>query len=471
MLINDLLENTGAHSSTSPPCDKHNDELVEDYCETCDEPICQACLVIDHRDHAHKSIKDVYPRKKREIGKLMNEAKSNISALRAEVFSIEGEENRVRDNEETVSKDIDAFVDDMINKHTTVMERERQRLKQEVHAATTLQLGKLQDQKESLVMYLSSVEFAKQSLDCTDKFKFLRSRKEVTSKLTELRSLADAFHPCERVLYKLDQKPLEEAKMQGTGKIKVHSEYCLSMLGGEPGIVYTGRALQWCEFILTVNSDVASSPRNVLDDFRVTLLPPNEERPVTLTLEDRGNGSRGFGWRPMYSGEYKISIFNEKLFGGEAHCSPVVWKVQPALCVKSWSSWFAALFSCNYTYLSNSVFEDGQHSWRIIVLSPATPQDTSHKYIQIGVMHPFKEAAWYWQNGEHISPGNCVESSIKSLRYGDVFGCFLDLCKRQLVMYNERTKESDIWRDIDAPVRPYLSPDDFLFSQHFAVRS
>ena len=239
---------------------------MELYYETCDEPICEACLVIDHRYHEHTSIKDVYPRKKREIGKLMNEAKSNISALRAEVFSIEGEESRVRSNEEAVSKDIDAFVDAMINKHTAVMERERQRLKEEVHATTTRQLGKLYNQKESLVMSLSSVEFAKQSLDCTDKIEFLRSRKEVTSKLTALRSLTATFHRCEKVLYRLDQKPLEEVKMQGTGKITVHmhSEYCLSMLGGEPGTVYTGRALQWCEFTLTVNTDVASYPQNVV---------------------------------------------------------------------------------------------------------------------------------------------------------------------------------------------------------------
>ena len=424
--------------------------------------------MIDHRDHEHTSIKDVYPRKKREIGKLMNEAKSNLSALRAEVFSIEGEENRVRSNEEAVSKDIDAFVDAMINKHTAVMERERERLKEEVHAATTRQLGKLYNQKESLVMSLSSVEFAKHLLDRTDKIEFLRSRKEVTSKLTALRSFTATFHPCEKVLYRLDRKPLGEVKMQGTGKIMVHSEYCLSMLGGEPGIVYTGRAFQWCEFILTFNRDVASYARNVLDDFRVTLLPPNEVTPVTLTLEDKGYGLRGFGYRPTNSGEYKISIFNEKLLGGEAHCSPIVWKVQPSLCLKSWTTWFD-LFPRNYTYLSDCVFEDGQHSWRIKMLPPSEPQDIPPRYLQIGVAHPFNDAAWYWQNGQHISPGNCVPSSIASPRCGDVFVCFLDLWKRQLVIYNERTKKSDIWRDIDAPVRPYLSPDFFLLFQNFQV--
>lgn len=85
-------------------------------------------------------------------------------------------------------------------------------MKQEVHAVTMLQVRKLLNQKESPVMSLSSVEFAKQSLDFTDEIEFLRSRKEITSKLVALRSPAEAFHPCEKVLYKLDKKPFEKKK-------------------------------------------------------------------------------------------------------------------------------------------------------------------------------------------------------------------------------------------------------------------
>ena len=115
------------------------------------------------------------------------------------------------------------------------------------------------------------------------------------------------------------------------------------------------------------------------------------------------------------------------------------------------------------------MFEDGQHSWRIRLFPPREIRHTLPGYLQIGVMHPFNDAAWYWQNGQHISPGNCVPSSIAPARICDVFVCFLDLWKRQLVIYNERTKKSDIWRDIDAPVRPYLSPDAFHWCQHFQV--
>lgn len=288
LLINNLLQLSGKQSNARPSCDKHYDELVELYCERCDKPICQACLVIDHRDHPYSFIKDVFPDKKREMVKLMNEAKSKMSALRAEVLALEGEGNKLRKNDVAVSREIDTFIDATIEKHTAIMERERQRLKQEVHAKTAQQLCKLQEQKESLVESLSSMEFVNNSVDSTKKIEFLRSKKEIESKLAGLKSFAQEFHPCEKVLYKLDKKPFEEEQMQGVANIDTQTEYCLSMTGGEPGVIYTGRVWQWCEFTLTVNSDVATHHRNTLNDFRVTVLAPNEEIPFRRCVEDKG---------------------------------------------------------------------------------------------------------------------------------------------------------------------------------------
>ena len=470
-LINDLLNhtaNTGARSITSPPCEKHHEELVELYCEICDEPICHACLVIDHRYHTFSSIKEAFPRKKSEIAKLMNEAKREMSALRAEVVSVEDKENKVRTNAGGVNEEIDDFIDTLINEYTAILERERQRLKQEVYEKTSLQLSKLQDQKETLAISVSSVEFAKQSLACTNRVEFLRSKNEITGKLTELRSLTEQFHPCERVVYKLVKKPLEEEKFQGVGELKAHGQCCLSMPGGEPGVVYTGRAWQWCEFRITINGGEAYR-RNLLKDFKITIQEPNEGTYVSIPLEDKPSSSRGFTYRPTRSGDYKIFLFNEQLFGGEAHCSPVVWKVLPAFSLKS--TWVGGIDLSHPGYLSNCVFEDGQHSWRVRMLRPSAsePPNYSHEYFQIGVKHPFRDEAWYWQNKQHISPGNSVPSSIKSLQRDDVFVCFLDVCKRQLIVYNERSKESDVWRDIQVPVTPYLSPDGFLSSGNFEV--
>jgi hypothetical protein len=126
------------------------------------------------------------------------------------------------------------------------------------------------------------------------------------------------------------------------------------------------------------------------------------------------------------------------------------------------------VFFRDYTYLSDCAFENGQHSWRINLLR--TDQQQDYAYQRIGVTHPFRQAFWYWRNGQHIASGHeSVPSPMKSVRHGDVFVVFLNINKRKMIIYNERTKESDIWRDIEAPVTPYLYSDAFLFLPDFNV--
>lgn len=84
-------------------CDKYNDELMEFYCEVCDEFICYVCLVIDYCDYLYIFIKDVFFGKKREIVKLMKDVKLKVFVFRVEVFFIEVEENKVRENDVVVS--------------------------------------------------------------------------------------------------------------------------------------------------------------------------------------------------------------------------------------------------------------------------------------------------------------------------------------------------------------------------------
>lgn len=87
-----------AQSNASPRCEKHKQDILELYCQVCEQPICQACTEIDHRGHSFKFIKDVYGFEKRKIVNLVNEARPKISALKAEVASVELEEKKVQDN-------------------------------------------------------------------------------------------------------------------------------------------------------------------------------------------------------------------------------------------------------------------------------------------------------------------------------------------------------------------------------------
>ena len=122
----------------------------------------------------------------------------------------------------------------------------------------------------------------------------------------------------------------------------------------------------------------------------------------------------------------------------------------------------------DYTYLSDCVFEEGQHSWRVKLLREN--HQVNYSYQGIGVTHPFRKKFWSWWNGQHLASGHeSFPSPVRSVQHGDVFAVFLDFQKRLMIIYNERTKESDIWRDIEAPVTPHLYPDIFINGPDFHV--
>ena len=459
-----------AQSSASHRCEKHKQDILELYCQECEQPICQACTEIDHRGHSFKFIEDVYGSEKRKIVKLVNEARPKISALKAEMASLKLEEKKVQDNALVVAREIDTFIDALINEHSALLEQRRQRLKNDLSEMTLIQMKKLQELKEQLLLSLNSAEATKKILDVrTNKVEFLRKKNEVKNEITELRKVAEQFTPCEKVVYKLEKTPTFDLEKLGqTGSISSHGECSLSMRGGEPGVLYTGRALQWCDFIITRNSVRSHGLRNVFDNFKVSILAPEVETPFPISLESNTDGTHSFRCRPQYSGTYKIRVFSEKISGGEIYGSPFSWDVQPALYLRSWCCWFQNFGFRDYTYLRDCVFESGQHSWRIKLL-----RENPHRvgsYQVIGVAHPFRQRYWCWLNGYHQTPDHdSVPSPMVSVQHGDVFAVFLNIEKRQMIIFNERTKESDIWRDIEVPVTPYLYPDIFLHGPYFDV--
>ena len=464
--------NTDAQSSASPRCEKHKHDISELYCQVCEEPTCQACTEIDHRGHSYKFIKDVYGCEKRKIVNLVNEARPKISALKAEVASMELEEKKVQDNALVVAREIDSFVDSLINEHSALLEQERQRLKHDLSEMTLIQMKKLHEQKEQLLLSLNSVETTKTILDIrTNKVEFLRKKNDLKNEITELQKMAEQFTPCEKVVYQLEKKPTFDVEKLGeSGSIASLGECSLSMRGGEPGVLYTGRALQWSEFIIARNRVQSCRSRNVFDNFKVSIFAPNAETPLPFSLENNADGTHSFHCIPQYSGTYKIRVFSEKISGGEIYGSPFSWDVQPALYLKSLWYWFKSFFFWDYTYLRDCVFESGQHSWRVKLLRSDPRRD--YTYQIIGVSHPFRNRCWCWLNGRHRTPDHdSVPSPVVSVQHGDVLAVFLNIEKRQMIIYNERTKESDIWRDIEAPVTPYLYPDMFLDDQLFKVFS
>ncbi|KAG7199886.1 hypothetical protein KM043_014332 [Ampulex compressa] len=62
-------------------CEFHPAENMKFYCYTCEEPICNECLLIEHKapEHQYERLADAEPRQKEELLNLMSESKARIT--------------------------------------------------------------------------------------------------------------------------------------------------------------------------------------------------------------------------------------------------------------------------------------------------------------------------------------------------------------------------------------------------------
>ncbi|OXU28089.1 hypothetical protein TSAR_013888 [Trichomalopsis sarcophagae] len=61
-------------------CDSHPMENIKFYCYTCQVPICNECLLVEHKapEHQYERLKDAEPRHREELVNLVNESKARI---------------------------------------------------------------------------------------------------------------------------------------------------------------------------------------------------------------------------------------------------------------------------------------------------------------------------------------------------------------------------------------------------------
>lgn len=203
-LIKQLLEvNNDAQLDAQVNCEKHAEEPVDLYC-SCDKPICRACTVIDHRSHLNQPLSAVFSREKKKIGKLLEEAKPQMSALKAEITSIEGIEEALPQNFLEVKKQVDSFIDSKISQ----LDSARERLKEEVNEMSTALVNDLKEKREALLLSVSKVENVKESFtSCSHsgekKVEFLRKRGQFEEHLRDLSSISHDIRPCKKVSLQL----------------------------------------------------------------------------------------------------------------------------------------------------------------------------------------------------------------------------------------------------------------------------
>ena len=455
-------------SEARPKCERHQEKAIKLFCETCDQPICRDCTVKDHRDHDYEIIKNVFPAKKEFIMEFVRKAEAKIPALTSAIESVEERERQVQENLKVVREEIDGF----INKHIASLEQKRKGLMEELEELSLTPRTRLREQRqalsESLDRVQTSVRLANKDVD-RDEAEVLLNKYKIIHQMIDVCEVNTPLVPPDAIFYKLEGRPLFDDEAVGNmAKISESGEFVLSMLGGEPGVIYTTRAEQKCNFQITPrNSNETANDREDVVEVHINCACSGQVE--SSSVESHLDGTYTFDYCPRVKGVYHVGIY----INGKRSCgSPVTWKVEPPFKISSRFSGLAskalknsaigrAMFAeREHTDPSECLFEGGQHSWKARC---QLVESTNAKH-QIGAIHSGGSHESYWEEGRLLSKAlngdnySRVASSVRSLEENDVLVCYLNIEKNQLILYNERTKESDTLLNVKAPVFPLIRP-------------
>ena len=180
-------------------CSNHN-KPSEIFCQSCEELICQDCIVRIHKDHDCDLVSDCYPRHCQKLERSLKSVRDKVTAVTDVLPLFADRENEIKEQGKNIKKEIHVMVEEMID---TLRQSERQ-LTREVDIVTDSKLQVLSEQKRSSETRLSQLkdclEFVEQSLEICSSQEVVTSTKQMMERMSHMTEqvIIEEFNPREK---------------------------------------------------------------------------------------------------------------------------------------------------------------------------------------------------------------------------------------------------------------------------------
>ena len=280
--------------------------------------------MIDHRDHMHELLKDIYPAEKEKVEKIVEKSRAKILALENSLETLNLTESRIQSNGTNAASKIDTFIDQQIE----ILQEKRQRLKDELQELSVAQKEQHEAHQKLFSFYLGrmkqSVEFAEQALSTGNEVEVLAAKNQ----LNQLNSATAELQPHNMVSYDLEiDSPLDKKMVSKTAKIReCDEEYDIEMQNnwssGRHFVSYFYEEKRQFEIRRKTNETLFDFLP--VDKMQVKIKRQGSNH-VDLPPIDKLNedGSFTFGYCPPQDGDYQIEVF----VNGRLNGSPFEWEV------------------------------------------------------------------------------------------------------------------------------------------------
>ncbi len=172
-------------------CQKHADNALKIYCETCNELICSDCTIRLHRGHTYDLISDTFSKHKQEIVNQLKPVKCHLATVDQALQNFDARSKAIQDQRAAIQTDIHRQIDQL---HRTLEQRRTELIAQldQFSQQKLKTLAAQRDQIETLHTRLAScLKYVEGSLKTGTQGEILKMKAPV---LEQIQQIVTDFH-------------------------------------------------------------------------------------------------------------------------------------------------------------------------------------------------------------------------------------------------------------------------------------
>ena len=313
------------------PKEDHNKEELKYFCKTCEMPVCQICVTLDHGGHNMKLIKEEAEIQKSEMRSLLEKQRRNLQAKMKTVNQLDVEFAKLMQQAEDVKRDVQRLVDNLV----AVIEAKKQNILSSLEKETSRSLDLVTERKTEIQRQITAIE---SSLENADKLLTQSSNAEIVQFKKSLDAIFEGVAQTEPIecytkslpagfVFDGNPKLLETVKTDDFGTLQILHLAMASHSICEGKGIEEGMANCEVQFTLTSRNGRGKQCYSERDHVTVEIRDERGRECATeVGINDCGDGLYQIKYTPKDEGRCKVSV---KVNGEHIDRSPFTVLVKP----------------------------------------------------------------------------------------------------------------------------------------------
>ena len=188
-------------------CQEHELELIF-YCETCDQLVCQYCIVRYHIKHDHDIVKKMATKHRKELDKIMEPVEKMIEGLSVAHREVSNMRDKIRAQADDIDEEIDKYYEELHRR----LQQQRDKLTKELHEVSRKKKKKANlqlEQMEHMQARLVNIKELNSAIKNGSDQDALLMKKQLVD---DVKRISDSYNKLNTQVATLEFVPVEEYK-------------------------------------------------------------------------------------------------------------------------------------------------------------------------------------------------------------------------------------------------------------------